>query len=66
LFDDPLSALDSHTGNHIFDHVISNNGVLKSSTRILVTHRNDVAQKADFILVMEEGKITKFGPPNAV
>ena len=39
LFDDPLSALDSHTGNHVFDDVISNGGLLKDTTRVLVTHR---------------------------
>ena len=38
LLDDPLSAVDSHVGKHIFDNVISHNGVLKHKTRILVTH----------------------------
>ena len=29
LLDDPLSAVDSHVGKHIFDHVIGSNGILK-------------------------------------
>ena len=39
LLDDPLSALDSGTSNHVFERVISNRGVLRGSTRVLVTHR---------------------------
>ncbi|MPC12161.1 Multidrug resistance-associated protein 1 [Portunus trituberculatus] len=30
LLDDPLSAVDSHVGKHIFDHVIGRNGMLKN------------------------------------
>ena len=29
LMDDPLSAVDSHVGKHIFDNVIGPSGVLK-------------------------------------
>ena len=28
LLDDPLSAVDSHVGKHIFDNVIDRNGLL--------------------------------------
>ena len=28
LFDDPLSAVDSHVGRHIYDHVIGPHGML--------------------------------------
>ena len=35
LLDDPLSAVDSHVGKHIFDNVIGPNGVLKDKVRIL-------------------------------
>ena len=30
LLDDPLSAVDSHVGKHIFDYVIGPNGLLKN------------------------------------
>ena len=30
LLDDPLSAVDSHVGKHIFDRVIGPDGMLKS------------------------------------
>ena len=36
LLDDPLSAVDSHVGEHIFKHLIL--GFLSGRTRILVTH----------------------------
>ncbi|GFS47673.1 multidrug resistance-associated protein 1 [Trichonephila inaurata madagascariensis] len=57
LLDDPLSAVDSHVGKHIFDKVIGPNGLLKSKTRILVTHsltylpQTDIAKKtfADYL-----------------
>ena len=28
LLDDPLSAVDSHVGKHIFEHVVGPNGLL--------------------------------------
>ena len=33
LMDDPLSAVDSHVGKHIFDNVIGPEGVLKDKVR---------------------------------
>ncbi|VDN53858.1 unnamed protein product [Dracunculus medinensis] len=38
LLDDPLSAVDSHVGKHIYDRVIGPSGLLRNKTRILVTH----------------------------
>lgn len=38
FLDDPLSAVDSHVGKHIFEKVIGPQGLLKDKTRVLVTH----------------------------
>lgn len=34
LLDDPLSAVDSHVGKHLFDKLIGNNGILKALSLI--------------------------------
>jgi ABC-type multidrug transport system fused ATPase/permease subunit len=34
MLDDPLSAVDSHVGKHIFDNVIGPNGILKEKVNI--------------------------------
>ncbi|XP_035826503.1 multidrug resistance-associated protein 1 [Aplysia californica] len=61
LMDDPLSAVDSHVGRHIFDHVISNSGVLRGKTRILVTHGIHWLPDVDYIYVMNQGRISEAG-----
>lgn len=35
LLDDPLSAVDSHVGKHIFENVIGPTGVLKEKVHII-------------------------------
>lgn len=42
LLDDPLSAVDSHVGKHIFDKVIGPNGVLKGKVCNCGSHVLDV------------------------
>lgn len=37
LLDDPLSAVDSHVGKHIFEKVIGKEGLLAGKTRLLVS-----------------------------
>ncbi|KAF8788578.1 Multidrug resistance-associated protein 1 like protein [Argiope bruennichi] len=61
FLDDPLSAVDSHVGAHIFKHVIGPNGALRRKTRILATHDISVLQDVDKIYVMSEGKILESG-----
>ncbi|XP_053533876.1 multidrug resistance-associated protein 1 isoform X3 [Ictalurus punctatus] len=61
LLDDPLSAVDTHVGQHIFDRVIGPTGILKNKTRVLVTHGLSFLPQADLILVMEDGQIIEAG-----
>ncbi|XP_067139263.1 multidrug resistance-associated protein 1-like [Centruroides vittatus] len=61
LLDDPLSAVDSHVGKHIFQHVIGPKGMLKSKTRVLVTHAVSVLPEVDMIVVLKDGKIQEMG-----
>ncbi|XP_025086070.1 multidrug resistance-associated protein 1-like isoform X1 [Pomacea canaliculata] len=61
LLDDPLSAVDSHVGKHIFDHVIGPEGTLRRKTRVLVTHGISFLPKVDKIVVLKEGKISEVG-----
>ncbi|KAJ0102073.1 hypothetical protein Patl1_04256 [Pistacia atlantica] len=59
LFDDPFSAVDAHTGSHLFKEVLL--GALSSKTVIYVTHQLQFLNAADLILVMKDGKITQSG-----
>lgn len=61
LLDDPLSAVDSHVGKHIFDEVFGPGGLLAHTTRLLVTHGIWFLPNCDHILVMINGEITKSG-----
>ncbi|XP_068425589.1 multidrug resistance-associated protein 1-like [Clinocottus analis] len=61
LLDDPLSAVDAHVGQHIFDQVIGPRGLLKDKTRVLVTHGLGFLSRADLIVVMVEGQISEMG-----
>ena len=61
LLDDPLSAVDSHVGKHIFDQVIGPDGCLKTKTRVLVTHGVTFLSKVDKIVVMKKGAISEIG-----
>lgn len=61
LLDDPLSAVDSHVGKHIFEEVIGPNGLLKNKTKILVTHGIVFLPQTDNIFVMKNGEISESG-----
>uniref|UniRef100_A0A8C9VEL1 ABC-type glutathione-S-conjugate transporter n=1 Tax=Scleropages formosus TaxID=113540 RepID=A0A8C9VEL1_SCLFO len=61
LLDDPLSAVDAHVGQHIFDKVIGPKGMLRDKTRVLVTHGMSFLPQADLILVLVDGEITEMG-----
>ena len=61
LFDDPLSAVDPHVGNHIFNECFVK--LLKSNgkTIILSTHAVSFLKQADKIIVMKQGTIENQG-----
>ncbi|KAK6149391.1 hypothetical protein DH2020_016916 [Rehmannia glutinosa] len=64
LFDDPFSAVDAHTGTHLFNECIL--GLLNSKTVIYVTHQVEFLPAADLILVMKDGTIKQAGKYNDI
>lgn len=61
FFDDPLSAVDSHVGKHIFEKVIGPTGMLKNKTRVLVTHGITYLPHCDQIIVLKDGRVSEIG-----
>uniref|UniRef100_A0A8C7R409 ATP-binding cassette, sub-family C (CFTR/MRP), member 2 n=1 Tax=Oncorhynchus mykiss TaxID=8022 RepID=A0A8C7R409_ONCMY len=61
LLDDPLSAVDSHVGKHLFEEVVGPKGILKDKTRILVTHGVSFLPYVDEIVVLKEGCVSEVG-----
>ncbi|XP_037822326.1 multidrug resistance-associated protein 1 isoform X2 [Lucilia sericata] len=61
FLDDPLSAVDSHVGKHIFEEVVGPKGLLAKKTRILVTHGITFLPQTDNIYVMKMGEISEYG-----
>ncbi|XP_020852474.1 ATP-binding cassette sub-family C member 2 isoform X1 [Phascolarctos cinereus] len=66
ILDDPLSAVDSHVGKHLFDKVIGPNGLLKDKTRLLVTHGIHFLPKVDEIVVLVNGTVVEKGSYDAL
>lgn len=60
LLDDPLSAVDSHVGEHLFSHAIAGD-ISKGKTRVLVTHHVHVLARCDKVIVMDHGTIRHQG-----
>ncbi|EEC72935.1 hypothetical protein OsI_06791 [Oryza sativa Indica Group] len=59
LFDDPFSAVDAHTGLHLFKECLL--GLLASKTVVYVTHHVEFLPSADAIMVMKDGQIIQVG-----
>ncbi|KAJ3263398.1 Multidrug resistance-associated protein 4, partial [Borealophlyctis nickersoniae] len=64
VLDDPLSAVDTNVGRHLYEKCI--NGILKDKTRILVTHQLQYIQPCDLVLLVENGTITAQGTYDVV
>ncbi|CAL4956364.1 unnamed protein product [Urochloa decumbens] len=59
LLDDPFSAVDAHTGAHLFKECLMQQ--MSSKTVIYVTHQLEFLRDADLVLVMKEGRIVQSG-----
>ncbi|XP_063633563.1 ATP-binding cassette subfamily C member 4-like [Cydia splendana] len=55
LLDDPLSAVDTHVGKHLVSECV--NGLLRHTTRILVTHQLHHLKTADKVLILRNGEV---------
>ncbi len=59
IFDEATSALDTESERHIqkaLDHV------MKNRTTLVIAHRLSTIEKADVIMVMDQGRIVERGP----
>ncbi|GJN18722.1 hypothetical protein PR202_gb05915 [Eleusine coracana subsp. coracana] len=59
LLDDPFSAVDAHTGAHLFKECLMRQ--MSSKTVIYVTHQLEFLRDADLVLVMKDGRIVQSG-----
>ncbi|XP_011312621.1 multidrug resistance-associated protein 4 [Fopius arisanus] len=59
LFDDPLSAVDTHVGKSLFEGCFKE--YLANKTRILVTHQVQFLKQVDHIIMLNNGVIEKQG-----
>ncbi|XP_071550882.1 ATP-binding cassette sub-family C member 5-like isoform X3 [Panulirus ornatus] len=59
LLDDPLSAVDAHVGNHIFQWVIK--GALREKTTVFVTHQLQYLPQCDRVVYLRDGRIFEVG-----
>ncbi|XP_071824185.1 ATP-binding cassette sub-family C member 4-like isoform X2 [Apostichopus japonicus] len=57
LLDDPLSAVDSRVGRHLFERCISGS----SKAILLVTHQLQYLKTVDRILIIKEGEMSGYG-----
>uniref|UniRef100_A0AAY4DHX2 ATP-binding cassette sub-family C member 10 n=1 Tax=Denticeps clupeoides TaxID=299321 RepID=A0AAY4DHX2_9TELE len=64
LLDDPLASVDANVAQHLMDKCIM--GILRPKTRILCTHRIEFLDKADVVVLMDNGTITTTGTPSEV
>ncbi|XP_007946027.1 ATP-binding cassette sub-family C member 11 [Orycteropus afer afer] len=62
LLDDPLSAVDTCVGKHIFEDCIKK--TLQGKTIVLVTHQLQYLEFCDQIILLENGKICEAGTHN--
>ncbi|XP_010683162.1 ABC transporter C family member 2 isoform X1 [Beta vulgaris subsp. vulgaris] len=59
IFDDPLSALDAHVGQQVFEKCIKEE--LSGKTRVLVTNQLHILSQVDKIILVHDGAIKEEG-----
>ncbi|KAJ9169381.1 hypothetical protein P3X46_017584 [Hevea brasiliensis] len=59
ILDDPFSAVDAHTGTHLFKKCFMQ--LLSQKTVIYATHQLEFLDAADLVLVMKDGVIVQSG-----
>ncbi|XP_008222083.1 PREDICTED: putative ABC transporter C family member 15 [Prunus mume] len=59
IFDDPFSAVDAHTGAHLFKKCLLQH--LSMKTVIYATHQLEFLEAADLVLVIKDGEISESG-----
>ena len=66
IFDDPLSAVDAHVGQHIFSKLIGPKGMLRDACRILVTHAIQYLPECDHVVCIRDNTIQEQGSYSAL
>ncbi|KAF9137002.1 Multidrug resistance-associated protein 1 [Mortierella sp. GBA39] len=61
LLDDPLSAVDAHVDQHLWNELIGPQGLLRNKTRLLVTHGIHHLQEVDQIILLKDGCVAESG-----
>lgn len=61
LFDDPLSAVDTHVASHLLKHVLGRGGLLAGRTRIIATHHPSAIAASDRVAVLDSGRLIEYG-----
>ena len=59
LLDDPTAAIDSQTEHEIFEAL---DRAIAGRTTFIVAHRLSTLRRADFIVVMDDGRLVQRGP----
>ena len=60
ILDDALSAVDANTERTIINHI---HELRSGQTNLIVTHRLSAVQAADYIIVLDQGRIIQEGTP---
>ncbi|KAK3250532.1 hypothetical protein CYMTET_40092 [Cymbomonas tetramitiformis] len=64
LLDDPLAAVDAPTGRRLMERCIGDSGLLKGTTRLLVTHHLHWLPRCHRVLILKHGAAEFLGPPS--